>query len=145
MPETINIVVAVDVIAALSRRTLDGSLHMMDDGPMPGRNQGTAHLVTWCWPGWQINWTIQQIDLQTPAVIRDIRFDSGAPAEPPWRASDDPASPLVWSGIVPPGLVPGVEYRYAIDIEMGRGVHSILTVDTASVAVPLPREGEGAQ
>ena len=30
---TINIVLAVDVIAALSNQSLEGSLHMMDDGP----------------------------------------------------------------------------------------------------------------
>lgn len=143
MPVTVNIVVAVDVIAALSHRSPEGSVHMMDDGPLPGRNQGTAQLITWCQPGWQINWTVQQVDLQTPAVIRGIRFGAA-----PQRIAgslpfaEDLSETFVWSGIVPPDVVPGLQYRYAIDIEMARGSNSILTVDTASLVVPIPCDVE---
>lgn len=133
MGGTINIVLAVDVIAALSSRTLKGSLHMMDDGPRPGENQGTEHLITYCWPGWQINWTIRQIDLQTPAVIKDIRFMRfGGPV----RTAAD-ASILVWSGIVPASLIPGQLYRYGIAVEMARGINSILSIETPALVVPL--------
>ena len=133
MGGTINIVLAVDVIAALSARSLEGSLHMMDDGPVPGENQGTPHLITYCWPGWQLNWTIRQVDLQTPAVIKSIRFlRFGAPA----RSAAD-ASTLVWSGIVPAFLIPGHLYRYEIAVEMARGINSVLSIKTPALVVPL--------
>jgi len=136
---TINIVSAVDVIAALSNRSLEGNLLMMDDGPLPGENQGTPHLTTYCWPGWQINWTILQVDLQTPAEIRSIRFKSpGGDSWAGWFAGDA-ISPVVWSGIVPPWLIPGHHYQYEIEIVMARGSNSVLSVQTPSLVVPPPR------
>jgi hypothetical protein len=90
MAGKINIVLAVDVIAALSNRSLEGSLYMMDDGPLPGEHQGTSHLTTCCWPGWEITWTAHQVDLQTPVAIKSIRFkrlDPGGTATT--EAADD--------------------------------------------------------
>jgi hypothetical protein len=136
---TINIVVAVDVIAALSNQSLEGSLHMMDDGPWPGENQATSHLITYCWPGWQINWVIQQVDLQTPAVIRSIRFKSpGGDENIAGRRSgpNDAGTATVWSGIVPFGLIPGYRYQYEIEVAMARGINSILSVETPALVVP---------
>ena len=130
MVGTINIVLGLDVIAALSNRTMEGSVLMMDDGPVPGENQGTARLITYCWPGWLINWTVQQVDVQTPAVIRGIRFQ-GAGWSPTGNAWTD-----VWSGIVPWCLIPGYRYRYKIDVEMARGRNSILSIDTPALVVP---------
>lgn len=140
----INIVMAVDVIAALSNRSLDDNLHMMDDGPLPGKHQGTSHLVTYCWPGWEINWTIRQVDLQTPVAIRSIRFKALDPCSLPrtegetregWTASGD-LEAKVWSGIVPVHLIPGVHYRYEVLVEMARGTNSIQSVETPSLVVP---------
>lgn len=114
----------------------------MDDGPLPGENQGTSHLTTYCWPGWQINWTIRQVDLQTPAVIKSIRFN--APDGPVSTAAGEPASDaadtMVWSGIVPACLIPGQRYPYEITVEMGRGKNSVLSVETPSLVVPLAAE-----
>lgn len=129
----INIVLAVDVIAALSGQTQEQSVLMMDDGPRPAENPGTPHLITYCWPGWQINWTIRQIDLQTPAAIKSIRFQGlGGPL---MTAAD--ASTLVWSGIVPACLIPGELYRYQIAVEMARGINSMLFINTPALVVPL--------
>ncbi|HJQ36978.1 MAG TPA: hypothetical protein VKB93_07555 [Thermoanaerobaculia bacterium] len=135
MPGTIHIVAAVDVIAALSSGLLEASMHLMDDGPIPGRNQGTSRLTTFCWPGWTINWTIQQLDLQTPAMIRSIRFEG--PAGVKTVQGPDTAYASVWSGIVPACLVPGQLYRYEIEVQMARGSHSILSVKTPSLVVPV--------
>ncbi len=137
MRGTINIVAAVDVIVALSSGSLEGALHMMDDGPVPGSNQGTASLITYCWPGWTINWTIQQIDLQTPATIKSIRFESPVgiqTAVPPQAGNMNQ-----WSGIVPAWLMPGQPYRYEFEVQMARGSHSVLSVRTPSLMVPLAR------
>jgi len=139
MAGTINIVLSVDVIAALSNRSLQGSVHMLDDSPWPGENPGTARLTTYCWPGWQINWTVQQVDLQTPAVIRNIRFKNPGSEETPggrWTAFGDAGNTRVWSGIVPFCLIPGYRYWYEIEVEMARGVNSILSVETPSLVVP---------
>lgn len=138
MRGTINIVVGVDVIAALSHRSLEESVLMMDDSPLPGENQGTGHLITYCWPGWQINWTVQQVDLQTPAAISSIRFGGRGGGLLPgatWAASGI-TNTLVWSGIVPSWVVPGYRYPYEIEVQMARGVNSVLTLRTASLIVP---------
>jgi len=139
MGGTINIVLLVDVIAALSNRSLEESLHMMDDGPLPGENQGTPHLATYCWPGWQINWTIQQVDLQTPAMIRSIRFKSfGSEGKTGtgWPAFGDAGHTMAWSGIVPFHLIPGYRYQYEIEVAMAHGINSVLSVETPSLVVP---------
>ena len=141
MRNEINIVIAVDVIAALSGRTLlNSNLCMMDDSPLQSTGQGTPNLCTVCYPGQTIKWTVYAIDLQTPVAIKSISFikseETGASSEQAAPANEDDSDRLdleVWSGIVPCTLVPGVEYRYRLELQMYEGVNSIMSIDTPSL------------
>ncbi len=72
-PRRFNIVAAVDVAAALSHRTLEGNIVMMDDS-WGSLHRGSSRLSTECWPGSEVIWTPRAIDVQTPLAIRSIEF-----------------------------------------------------------------------
>ena len=156
MKRKVNIVVLVDVIGALSERTLlDSNLSMMDDGPCQSTGQGTPELSTACYPGQLVQWTARAVDLQTPVAIRSIAFLGGergeaAPAHP--NAPVPPAAPddgdrgddsddldlKVWSGVVPACMVPGRTYRYRLELQMYRGSESVLAIDSPSLRCAYP-------
>ncbi|WP_159072643.1 hypothetical protein [Streptomyces formicae] len=71
----VNIIAVVDVIGALSTKSLqDGNLCMMDDGSGNSSHQGTPNLVTVVRPGQTVSWTALAVDLQTPVEIKNISF-----------------------------------------------------------------------
>ncbi|MGW1175106.1 hypothetical protein ACWD4P_15460 [Kitasatospora sp. NPDC002543] len=180
MKPQVNIAVVVDVIGALSDKTLlNGNLCLIDDGSFDSKNQGTPDLVTVVVPGQVVQWSALAVDLQTPVEIRSISFvpadegaaaaaaaaaaaygvDPAAPAAPAAPAegtaagatdgtaegADAAAAPAghhlangqldlnVWSGVVPPYLVPGVPYRYRLELQMYEGEHSVLHIDSPAL------------
>ncbi|WP_150493146.1 hypothetical protein [Streptomyces kanamyceticus] len=71
----VNIIAVVDVIGALSTKSLqDGNLCMVDDGSSNSSHQGTPNLVTVVKPGQTVSWTALAVDLQTPVEIKNISF-----------------------------------------------------------------------
>ncbi|MFC5828100.1 hypothetical protein [Nonomuraea insulae] len=75
MKEQVNIIALVDVIGALSSRSLlDGNLCMIDDGSYQSRAQGTPDLCTIVQTGQVVQWTALAVDLQTPVEIKNIEF-----------------------------------------------------------------------
>lgn len=148
MNEHVNVVIAVDVIGALSDRTLlNGNLIMMDNGPYQSSGQGTPDLCTVCRPGQIIQWVIYAVDLQTPVEIKSIAFldaGSGLPAldgddrgslnQVDGGSSESEHLELeVWSGVVPPWVVPGVKYRYRLELRMYEGENSVMSIDSCSL------------
>lgn len=139
MESKINIVTVVDVVEALSSKTLlEGNLCMMDDSPFESHNQGTPNLCTHCLPGQVIKWSMIALDLQTPVAIKSIRFigPDGADALPktdPLTAESDKLHLNVWEGIVPYDLVPGVEYKYRMEVQMYEGINCLMTIDSPSI------------
>lgn len=139
MESKITIFCVVDVVESLSGGTLgNGNLCMMDNSPFESLNQGTSNLCTKCVPGQTIYWHMVALDLQTPVAIRNISFFGldGSGAQPPTNpqyADSDKLHVNVWEGIVPDWLVPGVEYKYRLELQMYEGKNSILYVDTPSL------------
>ncbi|MFK4070781.1 hypothetical protein [Streptomyces sp. NPDC029674] len=79
MKSQVNIIAVVDVIGALSIKSLyDGNLCMVDDSAFDSTHQGTPNLVTVVKPGQVVSWTALAVDLQTPVEIKSISF---APVE----------------------------------------------------------------
>jgi hypothetical protein len=136
----ITIFTVVDVIEALSSGTLrNGNLCMMDNSPLHSINQGTPDLCTLCYPGQIIQWHLLALDLQTPAAIRKITFlnpNDSSGSEVPVDGTGLESDKLhlnVWSGIVPCNMIPGVEYKYRLELQMYEGKNCLLYVDTPSL------------
>lgn len=132
----VNIVTIVDTIAALSSGSLHDHLYMADNGWCSER-KGTAELATACYPGQRINWTVHPIDVQSPALISEIRIlDLDYPPAkftPGPKAGGAPQWSY-WSGLVPCCLPPG-RYGYRLQFQLGRGERSVLTIDTPALNV----------
>ena len=145
MESKVNIVVLVDAVGALSDDTLhNGNLSLMDDGPFNSRGQGTTGLCTVVQPGQIVQWTPISVDVQAPVEIRSITFlgpDGRTPDDAYGAAagaSEAPGLPdnldlVVWSGVVPPYLTPGVPYRYRLEVRIHEGSHSLMHVDTPAL------------
>ena len=141
MESKITIFSVIDVIDALSGKTLrNGNLSMMDNSPFQSTGQGTPELCTLCQPGQEIYWHTVPIDVQTPVAVRSITFldpdkekEEDELAIVPGSVESDNLHLNVWSGIVPYGLTPGVQYRYRFEVQMYEGKNSILSVTTPSL------------
>ena len=143
----ININIAVNTVAALSQRTLHGNAFIMDDSIYDSSSQGSDHLTTHCLAGDQINWIIYSIDLQTPISLTQVAFNQpscGTSQPPPFNnlSGDAPKKPFdpnqdpdrfQWAGYVPYHMASGVKYPYQLTIQIGQGIHSILTLEAASL------------
>ncbi|MFD0415039.1 hypothetical protein [Streptomyces sp. NPDC127108] len=135
----INIIAVVDVIGALSGRTLqNGNLCLVDNGDYTSTGQGTPELCTFVRPGQVVQWSALAVDLQTPVDIKAITFlgpdGTASPLSRP--ASNEEGEKLDlehWAGMVPPYLVPGVAHRYRLELQMYEGDHSVLHVDTPAL------------
>lgn len=140
----INILCAVDVIAALTAGSLKQALFMVDNHPANGRPQpiphpfadrpsqampssglGTPALRTNATYAQVLNWHVVGIDFQTDARIEAIRFyRNGEPV----TAADTPCLRLgrygapsgdYWAGVVNvPGAIEVGEYQYKIEFSM---------------------------
>ncbi|MDR1369502.1 MAG: hypothetical protein LBJ72_05155 [Dysgonamonadaceae bacterium] len=165
MQYQININIAVDAVKALSGQSLKDSIYLMDDSPFCSPDQGTNELCTFCIPGQVIHWIIYPIDLQTPAVIKGISFisdEENQDKENPDKDNqdeenqdakystqvendrpDDDSDFKTWTGIVP-AMDIGRRYRYRLELQMGTGINSILSIDSLSLAYPgwIPPEEE---
>lgn len=140
MRPRVNIAIVVDVIGALSARSLgDGNMIMMDDGDLGSTGQGGVELHTACLPGQLVTWDAVALDVQTPVAIDAITFlgpdgwvdlESAVPA-----AVDRDAGAAVWSGFLPLDLTPGTVYPYRIALRMSEGELSVLHVDTPALAI----------
>jgi len=145
----VNIIAVVDVIGALSDRSLlHGNLSMVDNGDYQSRAQGTPDLVTVVRPGQVVQWTVLALDLQTPVEIKSITFlgPDGQAAHPdgvPHRSEPQSADEVpeadsdkldldVWSGIVPQ-LPPGVAHKYRLELQMYEGEFSTLHIDSPAL------------
>lgn len=138
MQHQININIAVDVVKALSDKSLKNNIYLMDNSPFASINQGTEDLCTFCTPGQTVHWVIYPIDLQTPVVIKQISF---IPEEENFEANDSdqlkndiPDDPefKTWSGILPL-MKTGHKYRYRLVLQMGNGKNSTMSIDTPSL------------
>ena len=113
-------------------------------------------------PGQVVQWTPIHVDVQTPVEIQAIEFLSGArrpapadqavpphPVEPsavpaagavPGTGADAMASNghenydlLVWEGVVPYDMTPGVPYRYRLSLKLHEGPNSVLHIDSPAL------------
>lgn len=149
--------------ALSERTLHNGNLSLVDDGPFESPGQGTVELCTVVVPGQVVRWTAIAVDVQTTAEISAIGFlppgdaperaaapgsSGGPPAGVPANAghadgtAPDGASPdgaaenldlKVWEGIVPAHLVPGVPYRYRLEVQMHDGRDSVLSIDSPAL------------
>jgi hypothetical protein len=157
MKDRISIVVMVDAVGALSDRTLhNGNLSLVDDSSAGSRLQGTTDLVTAVVPGQVVQWTPIHVDVQTPVEIQAIEFLSGATVSPaagqavPSHPAGPGAAPgtgvdavgsngyenhdlLVWEGVVPYDMTPGVPYRYRLSLRLHEGPNSVMHIDSPAL------------
>ncbi|MDP9848530.1 hypothetical protein [Streptosporangium lutulentum] len=159
MKPRISIVVMVDAVGALSDRTLhNGNLSMVDDSSAGSKHQGTPDLITMVSPGQVVQWTPIHVDVQTPVEIQAIEFLAGAAAPSPADQTGPPypAEPsivpvpgpgvdaigsngrenhdlLVWEGVVPYDMTPGVPYRYRLSLRLHEGPNSVLHIDSPAL------------
>ncbi|MGK4580099.1 hypothetical protein [Kitasatospora sp. HPMI-4] len=148
MKPQVNIAVVVDVIGALSDKTLlNGNLCLIDDGAFDSTGQGSAELCTIVTPGQVVQWSALAVDLQTPVEIKNITFlgageaasateyaPEGEDAAPAGRQAEGGKLDLhVWSGVVPYFMTPGVPYRYRLELQMYEGEHSVLYIDSPAL------------
>lgn len=163
MKTQVNIIAVVDVIGALSVKTLlDGNLCMVDDGAFDSAHQGTADLVTVVKPGQVVSWTALALDLQTPVEIKNISFApanghngataSGPAMSPPGahrttnggaqgqahgqgheESEGDKLDLDVWTGVVPHWMTPGVPYQYRLELQMYEGSNSVMSIDSTAL------------
>ncbi|MDN3354381.1 hypothetical protein [Actinomadura sp. DC4] len=143
METKVSIIVLVDAVGALSDRTLhNGNLSLMDDGKLGSRGQGTTGLCTIVRPGQVIQWTPIGIDVQAPVEIRNITFlgPEGRAAAPAAETGGAEPSGLpenldrvVWSGVVPAYLTPGVPYRYRLEVQIHEGANSVMHIDSPAL------------
>jgi hypothetical protein len=136
--QPINIIVAVDSIAALSKGTLEENVYLTDDNPL-SQGKATATLTTVCAPGQWLHWKAIAVDVQSPAVIAGIDFlpHDDAPEEsgvdpnvwryvvPRWR---------LWTGLIPL-CTPAGRYRYRLALQMGSGAQSVISINSPSIEV----------
>ncbi|MFI5801500.1 hypothetical protein [Streptomyces sp. NPDC051561] len=155
MKQQVNIIAVVDVIGALSDRSLlHGNLSLVDNGDHQSRSQGTPDLVTLVRPGQIVQWTVLALDLQTPVEIKNITFlgEDGKPASAgenghggaqgagrgPAHADEVPEGDGdkldldVWTGIVPQ-LPSGVAHKYRLELQMYEGEFSTLYIDSPAL------------
>lgn len=140
MKPTVNIIALVDVIGALSDGTLgNGNLSLADDGSFDSTGQGTPQLCTLVAPGQVVRWTALAVDVQTPVEIQSITFVGGSEAPAPDGQPDEQPTAeenldlVVWEGIVPAGLAPGVPNRYRLELKMHEGSRSVLSIDSPAL------------
>lgn len=142
----VNIIALVDVIGALSGQTLgDGNLGLVDDSEYDSTGRGTPELCTLVTAGQVVQWSALAVDVQTPLIIKDLVFlgadgapvgaltpQAGAGGPEAAKGQENPDA-LVWSGVIPYGMVPGVPYRYRLDLQMGQGDNSVLSIDASAL------------
>jgi hypothetical protein len=139
MKPQVNIAVVVDVIGALSSKTLlNGNLCLMDDGTFQSTGQGTPQLCTVVAPGQVVQWSALAVDLQTPVEIKSITFlgadgrdDGGTGGDE--SVDGDRLDLNVWAGVVPPSMAPGVPHRYRLEVQMYEGEHSTVHIDSPAL------------
>ncbi len=139
-PNQINVVIAVDVIRALSDSSLKDNIYLMDNNPFEdgqaSTGQGTDYLTTSCLPGQVIQWTIHAIDLQTPVSIKSIHFinEEDSDVEVVDHNEHEARPDLkVWVGVVPNHMNVGQPYRYKLVLQMGSGENSIMSIDSTAL------------
>jgi hypothetical protein len=136
MQQKININIAVDTVQALSKLDLLNNTYAMDNSIFGSLGQGTPYLVTACVPGQTIHWVATPIDLQTPVCIKSITF-LGAWPQYTGQVANTSMSALdlyTWTGILPYTMLPGVTYKYKLELQIGNGQYSVLHLETLSLA-----------
>ncbi|MDI2126451.1 hypothetical protein [Yinghuangia seranimata] len=145
MKPQVNILALVDVIGALSDRTLgNGNLSLVDNGDFHSLGQGTPELCTIVSPGQVVQWQVLAVDLQTPVEIKSITFlgpeganggalNGGSHNGAPDGGDGEKLDLGVWIGIVPPYLPPGVGHRYRLELQMYEGDNSVMHIDSPTL------------
>lgn len=136
MQQKININIAVDTVQALSKLDLLNNTYAMDNSIFGSLGQGTPYLVTSCVPGQTIHWVATPIDLQTPVCIKSITFLGAWPQQA--SAFEQPTSMsqldlYTWTGILPYTMLPGLTYKYKLELQIGNGQYSVLQLETLSL------------
>jgi hypothetical protein len=125
----INILLLVDSVATLADAGLKGHLMAYDDGLNQEIKTATDYLETRVIPGQRINWKIIPLDLQTPAAISNIIFEkeNNDGFESPLQDTMERDNPDLfdWTAIVPYYMLPGIPYKYTIEILIGHGENSL--------------------
>jgi len=143
MTTKININIAVDVVKALSDKSLYRNVYMMDNSVYGSKNQGTEQLCTCCIPGQTIRWVVYAIDLQTPVSIKDITFipSDRQPKDIYLKENAENCDVLllednldlkIWTGILP-DMIFGHTYQYRLTLQMGNGINSIMSLDSPAL------------
>lgn len=143
MQNKININIAVDVVKALSDKSLHNNVYLMDNSCLGNQNPGTETLCTYCQPGQTILWVVYAIDLQTPVAIKNISFipiDETTGTENSGKntyylGSEDNLDLKTWTGILP-CMQPGYKYYYRLELQMGNGLHSVMCINTPALLYP---------
>jgi hypothetical protein len=143
MQNKININIAVDVVKALSDKSLHNNIYMMDNSCQGNQNPGTEALCTFCLPGQTIHWVVYAIDLQTPVVIKSISFINvceQTEIQIPNNKDnslfpEDNLDLKTWTGILP-CMKPLHKYYYRLELQMGNGINSVMSVDTSALLYP---------
>jgi hypothetical protein len=154
----LNIVTFVDVNMALTNRSVDKSVHMMDSS-FSSANQGSSFLQTNCKQGQTLNWIIypldnnRRVDGSWPLSVRisnivflnDIALAVTSLTMNQLKIYGSPDrirsfyTPVYyyWAGIVPVKLSPGIyQYRLVLELETEKkGEFLYLNLDTPSLNV----------
>jgi hypothetical protein len=136
MQKGIDINIAVDSVAALSNKKLEGSIWLFDNSPFEGDGQGTTNLSTICVGGQVVNWKITAVDLQTPATIKFISFfdvDKEWNPDEIYYENSNLLDAKQWSAIVPITMTIGKEYRYRLAVQIGEGKNSVMYIDSPTL------------
>jgi hypothetical protein len=119
---TVNVLVAVDVQAALASGNLQNNVYMVDTNHFLGSYQeGTSELITTLAIGDTIVWTVSPIDPGTNVSINS--FTGVAINNQYINPVVDPLSSTAWeSRFQPPGGTSvGTQFQYSIVLSFGSG------------------------
>ena len=130
--ETVNVNIVVDVMKALSERSLKGNAWLMDDSTSGSVGQGTDSLKTACRPGDLLRWKAYPVDLQAGVSILSVSFGQDE-CHRNGTAQQLPPHLNTWEGIVP--YLEAQEYPYRLALQMGKGRDSVMELDTPSLLV----------
>ena len=109
---TVNVLMMVDVEAALTSNNLSANIYLVDTNKYLGSgSEGQDELVTKLNTGDTIIWTVAPIDPSTNAAIES--FSGGAVSDQYITPVQDPLSAGVWESLFqPPGGSVGDSYQY---------------------------------
>ena len=128
----INVIIAVDIQAALAAGELRGSTYLIDSNKSNGSiNEGTEMLQTSVQAGDVLLWFASGLEVETKNRIVNISFPAGAAVDP-IQAGVPPNE--YWTGTVKEGFN-GI-YQYNVDLKVEGRLMSMTTLPSIQVTMP---------